>query len=189
VQFDLEHYTIRRKFLKVFGASFHVLDDQGNVVGFSSQKAFKLREDIRVFRDESRSEELLAVRSRQVIDFAAAYDFVDSAENRKIGAARRKGFSSMVRDSWELLDANDRPIASLQEDNMLMALLRRFLSNLIPQSFHLQENDGTEAAAMKVHFNPFLYRLTVTRGPDASIDPRLVFGIAVLICAIEGRQQ
>ncbi|MAB89175.1 MAG: hypothetical protein CMJ90_06930 [Planctomycetes bacterium] len=186
--FDLREYTIRRKVLKIFGASFHVYDASGQVVAFSSQKAFKLREDIRVFTDDTRSTELMNVRARQIVDFSAAYDMVDSTENTKIGAARRKGWSSMIRDSWEVLDANDQPIASLQEDSTAMALLRRFLVNLIPQTFHMRDPDGRELAVMRVHFNPFIYRMTVSVS-DTSVDPRVVFGAAVLLAAIEGRQQ
>ncbi len=188
VTFELRDYSIRRKVLKIFGASFHVFDSSGRVVAFSSQKAFKLKEDIRVFTDESMSSELMAIRARQIVDFSAAYDIVDSSKSVKIGAARRKGWSSMVRDSWELLDANDQPIASLREDSTLMALLRRLLSKLIPQKFHLRSLDGRELAFMRVHFNPFVYRMSVSV-TDASIDPRLVLGAAVLLAAIEGRQQ
>ncbi len=44
---DLPTYRLRRKVLKLFGASFHVYDGE-RVVAFCSQKAFKLREDIRL---------------------------------------------------------------------------------------------------------------------------------------------
>ena len=54
-QGDFDFY-IRRKVLKIFGGSFHVYDSRDNLVFFSSQKAFKLKEDIRVFSDESMSE-------------------------------------------------------------------------------------------------------------------------------------
>jgi len=186
--FELREYTIRRKVLKIFGASFHVYDPSGRVVAFSSQKAFKLKEDIRVFTDESKSTELLAVAARQVVDFSAAYDIVDSTENVKVGAARRKGWSSLVRDSWEVLDAEDEPVATLKEDSTIMAMLRRVLSNLIPQKFILKSVDGRELAELRVRFNPFIYRLDVSVA-DPSLDPRLVLGAAVLLAAVEGRQQ
>ncbi len=158
-------------------------------MGYSKQKAFKLKEDIRVYAGEAMTEELLLVKARQIIDFSAAYDVVDSTEGRKVGAARRKGWSSMFRDSWELLDEHDQPIGKIREDSTFKALLRRFLSNLIPQTFHLEDANGRRGATFKVHFNPFLYRMTVTRDPGVGFDPRLVFGTAVLLCAIEGRQQ
>ena len=75
------------------------------------------------------------------------------------------------------------------EDSAFMALLRRFLSNLIPQCFHLQGLDGSNQAEMKVRFNPFVYKLSVTIDPAATIDPRLVLATGVLLAAIEGRQQ
>jgi len=189
MEFETDTYTIRRKVLKIFGASFHVFDPSRRVIGFSSQKAFKLKEDIRVYADESKSKEILSIRARHVIDFSAAYDIVDASEQRKIGAARRKGWSSLVRDSWEILDASDRPVAKITEDSALKALLRRFLSNLIPQTFHIEGTDGSRQATLRVHFNPFVYKMTVQREPGTTLDPRLVFGGAVLLAAIEQRQR
>jgi hypothetical protein len=185
----LTRYTIRRKILKLFGASFSVLDEQGREVGFSSQKAFKLREDIRIFTDASQSRTLLAIRARQVIDWSAAYDVVDGSDEHRIGSLRRKGWSSLVRDSWEILDAHERPFATLREDGPVLAILRRVLSNLIPQQFHITDPLGRELAVLRVRFNPFVYRLDVEVRDRDAIDPRLVLATAVLIAAVEGRQQ
>lgn len=187
--FDERSYTIRRKILVFAGASFHAFDPSGRVIAFSRQKAFRLKEDIRVFADESMSRELLAVRARQVIDFSAAYDVVDSAEKRKIGAARRKGWSSILRDSWEILDERDGVVARIREESAWKALLRRFVSNLIPERFHLETPDGKRHATFRTHFNPFVYRLSVDLAPDGAIDPRMVFAAAVLLATVEGRQR
>jgi hypothetical protein len=187
--FDLKRYMIRRKVLKIFGASFHIYDDQDRVVGFSSQKAFKLKEDIRVFTDESKSSELLTIKARQIVDWSAAYDVVDSVEGTKVGAARRKGWSSMFRDSWEILDESDAPIAKLSEDSALMALLRRVLSNLIPQTFLLKDMRGDLQATLRVRFNPFIYKLEVSLDRGITLDPRLILAAGVLLAAIEGRQK
>lgn len=185
--FDLNSYLIRRKVFKIFGASFHVYDGE-QVVGFCKQKAFKLKEDIRLFTDETAETELLVIQARQIIDFAAAYDIVDPKDGIKIGAARRKGLKSILRDSWELLDANDQPIATLQEDSASMAMVRRLLSNLIPQKFRI--NVGDEAPViLKQRFNPFIYKLDVGIPPQCSLDKRLIAGLATLIAAIEGRQE
>lgn len=104
---DLASFRIRRKVLKLFGGSFHVYDGD-TVVAFCSQKAFKLREDIRLYRDESQTHELLWIRARQVIDFAACYDVVDSSTQAAVGSLRRRGMKSLLRDSWEVLDTNER---------------------------------------------------------------------------------
>jgi len=184
--FELDRYTIRRKVLKVFGGAFHIYDGD-RVVAYSKQKAFKLKEDIRVYADETAAQEILLVRARQVVDFAAAYDMVDPTDNTVVGTARRKGLRSMMRDSWELMDADGKAVGQLQEDSMGKAMMRRFLSNLIPQTFHLDGAGGR--IEMKQHFNPFIYRLTVSIGKTSELDRRLVAGLAVLVAAIEGRQQ
>jgi uncharacterized protein YxjI len=187
--FDLDRFLVRRKVFRILGAGFHVYDTAGNVVGFSEQKAFKLKEDIRVFTDDSKAKELLSIRARQIIDFSAAYDVVDSVEGRKVGALRRKGWSSILRDSWEILDDADRPIAHVREDSATMAMLRRFLTNLIPQRYHVVTAGEKQVASLSQRFNPFVFKLEVEVAGDCPVDRRLVLATAILLAAVEGRQQ
>ena len=188
---DHDQYWIRRKVLKLFGGSFHVYDSKDNLVLFSSQKAFKLKEDIRVFSDESMSEERLIIKARSIIDFGAAYDVVDGASGEKLGAFRRKGFKSFLKDTWEMLDNNDNPIAKLAEDSGCLALVRRMsgVGSLIPQSFYL-EIDGKRAASYRQRFNPFISKMDVTleKGARDILDPRMGLAAGILLVAIEGRQ-
>ncbi|HEX5137506.1 MAG TPA: hypothetical protein VFY93_11070 [Planctomycetota bacterium] len=186
--FDLDRFLVRRKVFRILGAGFHVYDPTGNVVGFSEQRAFKLKEDIRVYTDDRKSTELLSIRARQIVDFSAAYDVVDSAQGKKVGALRRKGWSSILRDSWEILDDGDRVVARVREDSTALALLRRFLTNLIPQSFHVIAAGERQVARMRQHFNPFVFKLDVEIDAGCPIDRRLILSAAILLAAIEGRQ-
>ena len=179
-------FTVRRKVLKLFGGGFYILDHSQRLLGYSAQAAFRLKEDIKVFADLDRSRPILHITTRQVLDFGASYDVVDLESGELVGSARRKGLSSLVRDAWELFDAGGAPLGKLEEDSMAMALLRRFLANLIPQRFHL--DIGRHRIELDQRFNPFVYRLDVTIPPDADVDHRLVLGLAILITAIEGRQ-
>ncbi len=186
--FPADRYRIRRKFWKLFGASFRVLGPNDELLAFSKQKAFRLKEDIRVYSDETMAQETLTIHARQIVDFSAAYDVLDAQARTKVGALRRRGFASILRDSWELLDASDSVLGTVKEDSHGMALLRRFLSNLIPQRFHVETSDGRRVAAFRQRWNPFLFSLEVEVEGGTSVDRRLVFAAAVLISAIEGRQ-
>jgi hypothetical protein len=181
-------YTIRRKILTLLGAKFHIYNEAGELIGFSKQKAFKLKEDIRIYTDESMKDERLVISARSIIDFSAAYDVVDSRTGDTVGVLRRKGWSSIFRDSWEVLDEDERSIGKIQEDSAFMAMIRRFLTNLVPQSFHLEAEDGEEYATFKTHFNPFVHRMTVTVHPDCPVRPMLLLAAGVLLVAVEGRQ-
>ena len=186
-------YTIRRKVFTFFGAKFHIYDAENNLIGYCKQKAFKLKEDIRIYTDESMSEERLVITARKVIDFSGAYDVVDSKSGTKLGALRRKGFKSILRDSWQVLDENDEDVGSLQEDSASMALVRRFLpyglGGLFPQKFQMKAHDSDVVyARFRTHFNLFVHRMTVTVEEECQFDPMLVLAAGILLAAIEGRQ-
>ena len=187
---ELPHdtYVIRRKFLRLFGNEFRVFDPSGQQVLFSRQKAFKLREDIRVWSGDDMQTELLRIGARQIVDFSAAYDVIDSTTNTKVGAFKRKGLKSIVRDEWILMDAADVEIGLFQEDSMGMAILRRFL-NFIPQKFHMDVG-AAHVANLKQNWNPFVVKVTVDFSPDTQklLDRRFGIAVAILHSAIEGRQ-
>lgn len=182
-------YLVKKKILQAFGATFNILGPDGAMVFYSKLKAFKLKEDIRLYTGEDMKTEVLTIQARQILDVSATYDVVDPTVNKKVGAWRRKGMRSILRDEWQLLDENDREIGLLQEDSMALALIRRFLINLIPQKFTLVMN-GQEVMHLKQNFNPLTIRMAVDFTPDTGnlLDRRLGLAGAVLISAIEGRQ-
>lgn len=188
LELPADQYVIRRKFLRLFGNEFRVFDPAGNQVLFSRQKAFKLREDIRVWSGDDMQTELLRIAARQIVDFSAAFDVIDSTTNTKVGAFKRKGLKSIVRDEWILMDGNDQEIGMFQEDSMGMAILRRFI-NIIPQKFHMDVG-AAHVANLRQNWNPFVVRVTVDFSPDTQklLDKRFGIAVAILHSAIEGRQ-
>lgn len=188
--FSLDRYMIRRKVFRLFGAAFHVFDESGTVVLFSKLKAFKLKEDIRLYTGEDMQTELLVIKARNIIDLAATYDVVDARTGEKVGALRRKGLKSMIKDEWLILDPADAETGLIQEDNILLALLRRFLTGgWVPQSFEGRIG-GQKVCKFRQNFNPFVQKLGLDFSMDAGrqLDRRLGLAAAVLLCAIEGRQ-
>jgi uncharacterized protein YxjI len=188
-RFGLTNYVVRRKVFKIFGSAFHIYDTAGNVVFYSKLKAFKLREDIRLYTGEDMQTEVLTIQARQIIDFSAAYDVHDPATREKIGALKRRGLKSILRDEWIIMDAADREIGKVQEEHIVLALLRRFITDLIPQGFSVQVG-GMQVAEFKQNFNPFVLKLRLDFSKDdrGALDRRLGLAAAVLLCAIEGRQ-
>ncbi|HEX7169006.1 MAG TPA: hypothetical protein VF230_18655 [Acidimicrobiales bacterium] len=157
-RFAHPRYSIHRKVLKLVGGAFTVFDPSGGVVLFAEQKAFKLKEDIRLFDGPAMQRELLRIGARRAIDISAIYDVFDSETNQLIGSLQRKGVRSMLRDEWAVLDAQGMQVGEVFEDSMALALVRRFLVNLIPQNYSVTIG-GTEVAEMKQQFNPFAYRI------------------------------
>lgn len=188
--FQYDRYVLKRQVLALTG-KFRVYGPNAELCLYSQQKMFKLREDIRVFSDESMTSELLNIQARQIIDFSAAYDVIDSAYQTKVGVLRRKGFRSMMRDEWEVLDANDQLIGILQEDSVGYALLRRFLlGSLLPQNYDLLFGQQV-VADFKQKFKFIGYELNLDFSMDTlkQLDRRLGIAAAILLGTIEGKQR
>jgi hypothetical protein len=163
--FQHQKYLLKRQVFALAG-TFRIFDPMENLVMFSQQKMFKLREDIRVFSDENKTQEVLNIQARQILDFSAAYDVVDSTMNQKVGTLRRKGWSSMLRDEWQVLDANDNQIGKLFEDSIGLALLRRFLlGSWLPQNYDITFGEQ-RVADLKQRFNLFRYELDIDMSMD-----------------------
>ncbi len=153
-------------------------------------KAFKLKEDIRLYADENMMREILVIKARSVIDFSATYDVMDMLSGDLVGAFKRKGFKSMLRDEWAILDNDGNEIGQIVEDSMALALVRRLICNLLPQTFtgtlHQQK-----VFSFTQNFGLFVKKLNLdfTMDTTKKLDRRLGIAAAVLLCTIEGRQK
>lgn len=189
-RYSYSTYLVRKKVFHLLGGAFEIFDPQGNVILYSKMKAFKLKEDIRLYTGEDMRTELMTIKARQALDFSASYDVVDSVTGERVGALRRRGLKSMFKDEWIILDSYENEIGLIQEDSAFMALLRRFVTNLIPQTYTVQIG-GAPVSTFKQNFNPFVTKLTLDFSTDAGrrLDRRLGLAAAILLCAIEGKQK
>lgn len=187
--FQHASYVLHRQVFALAG-KFRIFDPMNKLVLFSEQKMFRWKEDIRVYGDEAKTQEVLSIKARQIMDFSAAYDVVDTALNQKVGALRRKGLRSLLRDEWEVLDENDNVKGLLFEDSMGLALLRRFLlGSWLPQNYDISFGT-TRVADLKQNFNLFRYELNLDFSMDVArtLDRRLGIAAGILLAAVEGKQ-
>lgn len=112
------NYPLDFKFkITTLASDFNIMDKNGNYVAYVRQKMFKLKEDVIVFNDESKSKELFRIKANQWIDFNASYSLTEIATGRNFGRMARKGMRSIWKASYDVLDANDQPKFKIQEDN------------------------------------------------------------------------
>jgi len=188
--FQFNNYTLKRQVFALTG-KLRFYNPQGQVVIYVEQKMFRLREDIRIYGDESKSQEILLIQARSIIDFNTAYDVVDTASGQKVGTLRRRGWRSMTRDEWEVLDGNDQVVGMLFEDSVWMALLRRLLlGSLLPQNYDMTIGE-TRVADLRQKFTFFGYEMIIdfSMDPNRLLDRRLGIAAATLMAIIEGKQQ
>ncbi|WP_223067383.1 hypothetical protein [Paenibacillus caui] len=187
--FGRTRYVIRKKVFSLLGTKYHIYDDNRQLILYSEMKAFKLKEDIRLYNDETMARELLHIQARSLLDFSATYDVTDSETGEPVGALRRRGLKSILKDEWIILAPGDREIGRIKEDNPFLAVIRRFIS-IIPQRYHVEMN-GQKIHTFQQNFSPLVTKVNVDFSGfgQQMLDPRLGIAAGILLCSIEGKQE
>lgn len=181
-------YVANKAMFSFMGSAFRILGPEGNLRFFVKQKAFKLKEEITVFTDEGQTDAVLGIQARAIGDFSGTYDITDKKSGEKLGAMKREGLKSLIRDEWTLLDVSGAAVGKVMEESSGLALLRRFLP-IIPQTFKVTVGDK-QVGQIKQRFNPFQLVYDVDfEAAGSYLDPRVGVASVVLLLAIEGRQQ
>jgi hypothetical protein len=189
----------RRKFWKLVGAEITVTDPGSEqLLGLIKMKAWKLREDIRLYSDRGQTQELIRIGARSIIDFGATYDVFDSKSDQALFSLRRKGLkSTFIRDHWDIYDAAGTAIGSVQETSSGLALARRWMELLpfgdiiglvfafFPQTYNISVNNALVGTILH-RKNPFIVKMSLDMTPaPETIDPHLGISVATLLSVID----
>lgn len=187
--FQQDSFLARQKIFSL-APCFYFQDHMGNALAFLRKKVFTWKDEVRVFTDETQSLELLRIKARKIIDWGTAFDVTDSINHQKVGALKRRGWKSVLRKEWIIMDALNQEIGAVREDSMMLALFRRFITALLPQSYSF-EIAGELVGTAEQNWNLFAPKMRVdfSSDPGKRLDRRLAVAAVVLLMAVEGRQQ
>ncbi|QLG61192.1 LURP-one-related/scramblase family protein [Halorarum salinum] len=175
--FDGSRYEVRQK---IAIGNKYVVSEGGEEILASAQKKLRLKEDFR-FEDVDTGEEAFRVKADSVLDTSAAYDVEDSRSGERVGSVKRS-LKSMLKHEYQLLGPDGDVVATVKEDSWARALVRRWVTTLLPFAYVVEAPDGTEVGRIEGAFS-LRDRYSVTVSGD--VDPRLVVIAAVVVDAIE----
>ncbi|MEW6069460.1 MAG: hypothetical protein AB1485_02470 [Candidatus Thermoplasmatota archaeon] len=164
---------------------------QGIFLGFSKQKILKLKEDIRIHSDENMTTELFCIKQEQIMDIWGNFAVFDSQTNTPLGYIKRKAIESgLIRDEWEIRDANQQPIGRIYEE-VGMGLARKYLpgGGLIPEKVIL-ELQGKPVTEIKQQFKIIgdIWEMDCTNVPP-ELDRRVLLSCILLMGMIERKHK
>ncbi len=178
------HFTIKQKII-ARAPKYFVRNSSDEQVAFVQQKLMKLKEDIRIYSDESKTTEIMSIRQANIMDFSGSYNVVDSQSGEVVGILKRKGLKSMLKDEWKILDASQNEIGKIKEQGGIMWFLRRFKFPFLPYKYFIEISDqriGTVTEKFQIAGQTYL----VDMEPNANLDPRLSVAIGLMIDIGEG---
>ncbi len=125
------NYPLDFKFkITTLSSDFNITDRNGNYVAYVRQKMFKLKEDVAVFSDETRSKELFRIKADRWLDFNASYSLNDVVNMKKYGRLARKGMRSIWKSTYDIVDENDVVKFTITEDNAWVKIWDNLVSEI-----------------------------------------------------------
>jgi uncharacterized protein YxjI len=112
-------YPLKLRFkLIALSSRITVSDAQGQEVLYVHQKAFKLREDVRIYANSQKEQELFAIKTESFLDISAEYAMTDAKTERKLGSIKRDGLKSIWKASYLIKDAQGHEVFQIKEKNV-----------------------------------------------------------------------
>jgi len=167
----------------------------GPPIAYVRQKKLAIKEHIRFCADENETQELFHIQAQTWLDTGGSrYEVVD-VHDGKIGLLHHVFGKSLLRTTWNVLNASDEEVAVAQERSQAMAILRRgidFVPDIgglipIPYNFDLLIG-GQVVGRMDRKFQlRDRYVLDLSGDPDKKLDRRLAIALAVGLDTLQNR--
>ena len=163
----------------------------GPLIACVKQKRMALREAFTVYRDEAATVPVMGIKADRKLDISSTMSVTDT-NGQLIGKLRKKGAASILRSTWEL-EQEGLPIVTVTERSMLVAILRRFWSQIpyigdlwIPWVFHFDGKIGERTVLTHTrHWGIRDHYVLETMAPE--LDSRLAIALAIMLDAMQHR--
>ena len=169
-----------------------VRDAQGNLIFYVKRKAFKLKEAVTVFADETQQQPLYHINADRVIDFSARYRFTDNA-GRSLGSIKRLGMRSLWKSHYEIDDDTPGGAVTITEENVWIKVFDSVIGQLpvigaltgylFHPAYLLSRPDGTLLLRMEKQPAFFEGKFLVERRShlDQAEETRALLGLLMMI--------
>lgn len=171
---------------------FQAVDAHGNTIAYVREKIFKLKDNVDVYADETKSQRLFNIKANQWIDWSTSYKMTTD-DGQPLGRIGRKGWRSMWKATYEIFDGQDQKEFHVSEDNgwvkvadgMLseIPLLGLFSGYFFNPGYSVYDNHGTKVAQIKKQKSFWGRRFTVDQlmPMNPAQEERVALGLMMMI--------
>ena len=169
-------------------------DQKGAPVAFGQQKRFNFREEINVWKNDSKTEVLFKIKAEKILDIHGKFLVTDGTGNL-IGYFTKQFRSSLVRSTWEVFDAKDNLLFSAVEKNKSVAIIRRIgnifgdleLLRFLPINFIFEKNGEIVGGHTRIWSSlKDTYKIFADE-KIGEVDARMFLALGMLLDAVQDR--
>jgi uncharacterized protein YxjI len=143
---------------------------------------------VHFYRDDSRRELLLEVLQDQKLAFLTHTYTVNEPGGRTLARLSKNLLTDIFRKKWNVWSPDGRPLWEAKEDSVLMALVRRFLTRLVPLCFIFCLPGGQVVGEFNRKFTILdRYVLDLSGDSGRALDRRVALAMGVMLDTGERR--
>ena len=156
---NLEYPLFLQFKITTLANDFVAKDKNDRTIAYVRQKMFKLKEDVIVFNDESKSQENFRIRADRWLDFNANYAIEDTRTGTPIGKVGRRGMKSIWKATYTGMDKDGNEDYTIREDNgwvkiwdnMIgeLPIIGMFTGYFLNPSYTLTDKNGNKIFQLK----------------------------------------
>ncbi len=189
IQFPVNFESKRSTLAKEFKAT----DASGKVIAYVRQKMFKLKEDIQIFSDESKTKVNYRIKADKWLDFSTAYSFYEEGNAKSFGKVVRKGWRSIWKAQYQIIDENEKQQYAISEENAWVKVLDSLLGEipilgmftgyLFNPSYIVEDMNGKQIIRLKKQASFFgrNFELSKLGELDTDDDDRVMLSLMMMI--------
>jgi len=183
--FSYTSYTLVRPLFS-WRRVYRVHAPDGSLTAFVEQPWFRLRGEWTIYGDQEMTRPILAIKNRRFAAVNMEHDLFDAVTGARLGVVRTRGLRSLFRDSWDILDADERPVGEMIEDG---AYFWRRILKFLPGR-HRIDLGGRTVARLTQQFRFFRRVFDLELLPvEDSIEPRFAIACALLAMMADIRRE
>ena len=129
--------TLTFKFLTI-SSYIRVVDATGRLVSYVKQRAFRLKEDVTIFGDESQTQPVYHIKANKIIDIGATYA-ITSADGRSLGALKQHGMRTFWKATYDILDETGNAIGLIHEQDAWVKVVDALIGEIPFVGFVIQQ--------------------------------------------------
>lgn len=186
-------YPVNFKFnIGTFSNDFVATDALGTTLAYVRQKMFKLKEDILIYKDENETHLEYRIKADKWIDFSAAYSIKDK-NSKEIGKVARKGWKSIWKTEYELIDQYQKLQYHIKEDNAWVKVFDSLLGQIpilgaltgyfFNPSYSVSDLNNKAIVRLKKEASFFGRKFQITKLSDIDTDDeeRIILGLMMMV--------
>lgn len=192
-------YPLNLKFhITTLSNDFSVKDQSGRNIAYVRQKMLRLKEKVEVFEDDSKRNKLYEINANRWLDFSVTYKFTNQM-GEYLGKVARKGWASLWRARYHIIDDTDQEKYILREANGWVKVWDSFFGELpiigiftgyfFNPQYYVMNLQGQKVALLKKEKSFFGRRFTLHKLSDVDLkDEETILLSCMMMLLLERRR-